>query len=410
MKTPTILAFVMAGGEGIRLRPFTTELPKPALPFGGEYRIIDFVLSNLYNSGIRQVYVLTQFRPQPLLAHIGRNWAVLPDEPRGFVAPVLPPTSPGAAPFQGTADAVRQCFDLVNKHAPDLVAVFAADHVYRMDIRQMIDFHETCGAETTVAAIPVPVERASSFGIIGADHERRIREFREKPQQPTSMPGNPHVAYASMGNYVFRPAVLKQALKEAEQRGEHDFGRHVLPRLIHTHRVYAYDFATNQVPGVAPHEEPAYWRDVGNIETYVEAHRDVIGPTPRFSLDNHHWPILSSAAGHDRQSMRSRADNSILGPGSIAAGAVVRRSVLQRNVRLEPGARVDNCIIMDGVTVRRGARLRDTLVGCKNTIGEGTRIGYDRHRDREFFFVTSFGTVVIPPRGEGSELTRVSAV
>jgi glucose-1-phosphate adenylyltransferase len=393
MTQPRILAFVMAGGEGTRLRPFTTDLPKPALPFGGGHRIIDFVLSNLHHSRIHHVYVLLQYRPQVLLEHIGRHWAAHPGGPGGFVAPVLPDSGPAGSAFRGTADAVRQCLGLVERHAPDLIAVFAADHVYRMDIRQMARFHLEHDAEASVAAVPVPVEEASGFGIVGADHDQRIRTFEEKPLKATPMPGNPRLAYASMGNYLFHPVVLARALHEAARRGEHDFGRHVLPRLIHDRRVYAYDFSGNIVPGVAPHEESGYWRDVGHVEAYVAAHRDLLGPTPRFRLDNVEWPILCG----DQDRSGPRQQNSILGPQAVTAGAVVRNSVLQRGAVIEPGAWVENCIVMNGATVRRGARLRGTLVGPQSLISPRTRIGYNRDADRRRFDMTPSGTVIVPP-------------
>ncbi len=298
MKSPSVLAFVMAGGEGTRLHPFTAALPKPGLPFGGGHRLIDFVLSNLYNSQIRAVYVLLQYRPQVLLDHIAGNWARSLEGTDGFVKPVLPALTSSGEPFRGTAHAVHQCLHLVEKHAPEVVAVFAADHVYRMDVRQMVRFHEERGAEASVAAVPVPVEQASSFGIIEADCEDRIRGFQEKPRQPARLAAAPDKAFASMGNYLFNARVLVRALRDACQRGEFDFGRHVLPRLIHEHRVLAYDFSRNVVPGVRAHEERAYWRDVGTVEAYMAAKRDLLGTKPRFELKNRAWPIFCDSRGY----------------------------------------------------------------------------------------------------------------
>jgi glucose-1-phosphate adenylyltransferase len=402
---PNILAFVMAGGAGNRLRPLTAELPKPALRFGGSHRIVDFVLSNLHHSQVQKVYVLVQYRPRVLLEHIAFNWAMLPRQPGGFVAPVLPSARRGsAATFRGTADAVYQCLDLVERHAPDLVAVFAADHVCRMDVRQMVDFHRERGADATVAAVPVPVASASDFGILCADGGQRIRDFQEKPRHATPMPGNPQFAYASMGNYLFHPAVLEQALRAAAERGETDFGQHVLPRLIHERKVYAYDFARNRVPATSPHEEPAYWRDVGSIESYVAAHLDMLGPAPRFRLDNSQWPIL--CGGAERSFPDSQTHDSILGPDSVVTGATVRNSVLQRGVVLEPGVRIEDCIIMDEATIRRGARLRSALVGSRSVIGPGARIGYHRDYDGKRFTVTSAGTIVIPPSLAGDGVAQ----
>lgn len=397
MAQPNILAFVMAGGDGNRLRPLTAELPKPALRFGGSHRIIDFVLSNLHHSQMQQVYVLVQYQAQVLLEHIAFNWAVLPRQPGGFVAPMLPGGAKrdNSATFRGTADAVYQCLDVVKRRAPDLVAVFAADHVYRMDIRQMVDFHRERGADVTVAAVPVPVASASAFGILATDAGQRIRDFQEKPRHAMPMPGDARFAYASMGNYLFHPAVLEQALRAAAERGETDFGQHVLPRLIHERKVYAYDFLRNRVPGTASHEVPGYWRDVGSIESYVAAHRDMLGPAPRFRFDNPQWPIL--CCGADGGYCGSRTPDSILGPDSVVTGATVRDSVLQRGVVLEPGVRVEDCIIMDGAMIRRGARLRGALVCAGSVIGPGARIGYHRDFDCKRYTVTPAGTIVIPP-------------
>ncbi|MBI4292060.1 MAG: NTP transferase domain-containing protein [Betaproteobacteria bacterium] len=292
MVSPRIVAFVMAGGEGRRLRPLTAHCPKPALPVSGAYRLIDFALSNLYNSEVRSIYVLAQYCPEPLLRHIAHAWTPLKARAADFIQPLLPAAGNGCSTYKGTADSVWQNLHLLNRLQPDIVAVFAADHIYRMDVRQMIAFHRERNADATVAAVPVPTGRASRFGIISADKHGCVYGFDEKPQTPRSMPGNPDHAYASMGNYLFQPGVLRRALAEAAQRGEHDFGRHVLPRLIQgRNRLYAYDFSDNDVPGVQPHEDRGYWRDVGTLEAYVAAQRDVMGPEPRFELHNTAWPI-----------------------------------------------------------------------------------------------------------------------
>lgn len=290
--TPTkILALVLAGGEGSRLYPLTAEHAKPALPFAGSYRIVDFVLSNLLNSGISSIYVLAQYKPQSLVQHIRAAWAFSPEDSDRFVRVVLPKTGAEPASFEGTADAVYQNRHLVERHGPHLVAVFAADHVYRMDVRQMVRFHAERNADVSIAAIPVPVERASRFGIIGTDADGRVTDFQEKPERPTPIPADPGRAYASMGNYLFGPRVLAELLQQAHRHRETDFGRHVLPRVRCSHRVFAYDFASNHVPGVLPHEERGYWRDIGTIEAYTAARQDISGLKPRFSLANHEWPI-----------------------------------------------------------------------------------------------------------------------
>jgi glucose-1-phosphate adenylyltransferase len=288
--TPRILAFVLAGGEGKRLRPLTVERPKPALPFVDGVHIIDFVLSNLLNSGVRSVYVLAQYKPQSLTEHLETSWDEGFRRRGGFLRTVVAP-SEGDLAFKGTADAVRKNLKLVEAHAPDLVAVFAADHVYRMDLRQMADFHCRRKAEVSIAATPVPLAAASSFGVIVADQRGRILSFEEKPEHPTPVPGDPTHAYASMGNYLFEPGALLELLGECDRTGGTDFGYHVMPRLPHRTRAYAYDFSGNRIPGLRPWEEHAYWRDVGTPECYRAAQRDVAGARPRLELANACWPV-----------------------------------------------------------------------------------------------------------------------
>lgn len=307
-----VLALVLAGGKGTRLLPLTAEHAKPALPFGPGYRIVDFVLSNLINSGITSIYVLAQYKPESLIAHIRSAWVPALRGPGSFVTVVAPGDDPTCTPFQGTADAVYKTLYLCARHSPDLVAVFAADHVYRMDVGQMIDQHMDSGADISVAAVPVRIEQASCFGIIKAHADGRIREFLEKPDHPAPIPGRPAYAYASMGNYVFDTDVLVALLHEAAYRGETDFGRHILPRATATHRVVAYDFTANRVPGVRSHEEPNYWRDVGTIEAYWAAQRDVAGARPKFSLSNGCWPVGRALYG---QVIKSGAR---AGPPSLA--------------------------------------------------------------------------------------------
>jgi glucose-1-phosphate adenylyltransferase len=288
MKT---VALVLAGGEGSRLYPLTAEHAKPALPFANGYRIVDFVLSNLANSRISTIYVLAQYKPDSLIRHIQAAWAPSFAASDGQIKVLLPRSNTLGGQFKGTADAVYQYLDLLQAHAPEVVAVFAADHIYRMDVRQMVGFHVERAADITVAAVPVPIGRASSFGVIGAGTDGRVQEFREKPRQPPAMPADPARAYASMGNYLFEPRVLEELLLEARARGETDFGRDVLPRVCDKARVYAYDFSTNLVPGVQEHEERAYWRDVGTLSALAAAQQDAMGHHPRFNLWNRRWPI-----------------------------------------------------------------------------------------------------------------------
>jgi glucose-1-phosphate adenylyltransferase len=284
-----IVALVLAGGEGTRLYPLTAEHAKPALPFANGYRIVDFVLSNLVNSRISTIYVLAQYKPESLMRHIATAWAPWFVGSEGTIKVLLPRSNRKL--FKGTADAVHQHIDLLQAHSPDVVAVFAADQIYRMDVRQMVDFHRSKKAEVTVSAVAVPIEKASSFGILSTHADGRVREFREKPQRPIAIPRNPMRAYASMGNYLFDPKCLEATLAEAHLRGDTDFGRDILPRLCHTSCVYAYDFADNQVPGLQEFEEPAYWRDVGTPTALAAAQQDAMGYRPRFNLWNRRWPI-----------------------------------------------------------------------------------------------------------------------
>ena len=284
-------ALVLAGGEGSRLYPLTAEHAKPALPFANGYRIVDFVLSNLVNSGVTTIYMLAQYKPESLIRHVTNAWAPRLAELDGSIKVLLPRSNTLSGRFKGTADATYQVLDVLQAHSPDLVAVFAADHVYRMDVRQMVDFHVERDAEATVAAVSVPVEHASSFGILSAGADGRVRSFQEKPACPAPIPGDAARAYASMGNYVFQPELLERVLEQARRRGDNDFGRDVLPRLCGEARVYAYDFSSNRVPGLQEYEEQAYWRDVGTLSALAAAQQDAMEPRPRFSLWNSRWPI-----------------------------------------------------------------------------------------------------------------------
>lgn len=294
MAHPKVLVFVLAGGKGERLFPLTAFRSKPSVPFGGRYRIVDFVLSNFINSHIYSIYLLVQYKSQSLIEHVRQNWVLSPLIKDHFVTVVPPQMRMGPEWFQGTADAVFQNINLIQQHNPELVIVFGADHIYKMDIRQMIDFHIQKDAFVTVAARPVPVKQASSFGVIQTDSEKRIIGFQEKPKKPTPMPDDPSRAYVSMGNYIFNRDVLLDALARAQRKKQHDFGAHVIPDLVDTEKVFAYDFATNTIPGTMDCEEKGYWRDVGTISAYFDAHMDMLGDCPLFEFDNRSWPIHPS--------------------------------------------------------------------------------------------------------------------
>lgn len=404
----------MAGGQGVRLRPLTDTRSKPAVPFGARYRIVDFVLSNLVNSGISTIYLLVQYKSQSLIEHIRKAWTISPLVPDCFVTVVPPQMREGPSWFQGTADAVCQNLNLIMSHHPDLVLVFGADHVYRMDISQMIDFHLDRAAEVTVAALPVPLERASDFGIIDVDGEDRVCGFDEKPEHPRSLPGDPARAYASMGNYLFNGGDLLRTLREAHRQRETDFGCHVLPRLIDGRQMFAYDFTRNDVPGLKAYEEWAYWRDVGTIDAFFDAHQDTLGEEPKFDLFNPDWPIFSSHyQGPVARVVGGEIDNCLLGSASLIHRAQMRNSIVRRESVVDQGAYLEDCIIMDYVRIGRGARLRRTVVDRHNMIAEGTCIGFDSDADRERFTVSPGGVVVVPrgrvafhPRGSRGLHTR----
>ena len=393
-----VMAFVMAGGEGSRLRPLTTDRCKPAVPFGSRYRIVDFVLSNLVNSNIRSIYLLVQYKPQSLIEHIRKAWTISALFSDQFVTVVPPQMSKEHSSFGGTADAVYQSLNLMDMHRPDLVAVFGADHIYRMDVGQMVRFHCDSDADATVAALPVPLDQASDFGIIDTDANGRISGFQEKPAHPKPMPSDPTRAYASMGNYLFNADFLRSALEEAHARGETDFGHHVLPRLTEKNRIFAYDFATNEVPGTKPYEERGYWRDVGNLDAYFEAHQDVMGLEPRFDAFNPQWPIFSSHyQGPTARVVQGHLDNVLLGAATIVHGAQVKNSILRREVVVEPGAEIEDCVIMDYARIGAGAKLRHTIIDRHNVIAPGVQIGYDAARDRAAgYHITEGGLVVVP--------------
>lgn len=391
-----VLAMVMAGGEGKRLHPLTAERSKPAVPFGGRYRIVDFVLSNLVNSNIHSVYLLVQYKSQSLIEHVRKSWSMSPIAPDHFITVVPPQMRAGPDWFQGTADAVYQNLNLIFRHRPDYIVVFGADHIYRMDIRQMIRFHEEKDADVTIAALPVSIDQCGSFGVVEADADGRVHEFYEKPKEPICIPGDPLHCYASMGNYVFKCETLVKALEKTHDKKQHDFGHNVLPMVKDTHRVYAYNFATNKVPGTRPYEEQHYWRDVGTIEAYFDAHQDVLGSEPRFEVFNTQWPIMSgNYLGPVAKVVSGEINNSILGGGTIINGARIRNSVIRREVRIEEGAEIEDCIIMDYTVIRKGAKLKRVIVDRYNNIEPGDRIGFDPGQDARRFFISPTGIVVV---------------
>ena len=388
----------MAGGKGERLLPLTEVRSKPAVPFGGKYRVIDFVLSNFVNSDITSLYVLVQYRSQSLIEHLRRSWQMGGRLSHSFVSVVPPQMRARDGWYEGTADAVYQNLNLIDDWKPDVIAVFGADHIYRMDIRQMLSEHLAHDADATVAALPVPADAASSFGILEVDDAGRMIGFEEKPSMPKGIPGRPGYALSSMGNYLFRTDALVPLLRrDASRPGTHDFGRNIVPELLEEHRVYAYNLETNEIPGLHPYEERAYWRDVGTLEAYWQSNMDLLGEAPVFDLRNPAWPIYSSETeGPMAALVRTRIDDSMIGQGTVCLDAEIRRSVIGRGVRIEHGGHVDECVLMDNVRVGPHARLRRVIADRGCSIPAHARIGYDSVHDGRRFHVTHSGLVVLP--------------
>ncbi|MGV3680875.1 MAG: glucose-1-phosphate adenylyltransferase [Acidovorax sp.] len=396
-RTRNVLAIVMAGGEGSRLHPLTAERCKPAVPFNGKHRIVDFVLSNLVNSEIYSIYLLVQYKSQSLIEHIRSSWTMTRFIPQHFVTVVPPQMRNGPEWFQGTADSVYQNIHLIESFQPDIVAVFGADHIYRMDVRQMVDFHRASQAHVSVATLPVPLSQCNQFGIVEVDAHHRIGNFVEKPKNTRPMPGSSTHALASMGNYLFNADVLLDALKKAHATGHSDFGRDILPTMLQSHRLMAYDFTANEIPGTAPYEEHAYWRDVGTIDAYFDAHFDTLGATPRFRMTNREWPIYASPdQAESAQIENGVIHRSVVGSGSIVDGATLDHAMLRRSVLVERDATLEHCIVMERSRIGQGAHVRRAIIDQDNDIPPGERIGFDEAEDRRRFHVTESGIVVVP--------------
>ena len=400
-----VLGIVLAGGKGTRLYPLTRERAKPAVPFGGKYRIIDFVLSNFVNSGIYSIYVLTQFRSQSLLQHLSEGWQFSSLLKSQFITNVpAQMRSETESWYQGTADAIYQNINLIEQSDPHLVAIFGADHIYRMNLAGMIDFHMTRRAEVSVAAIPVARHHAVEFGVIEATADGRIMGFHEKNPNAPTMPGDSSRVYASMGNYIFSTRTLLDLLHEdAKAPGSHhDFGRDILPKLAGKSPIYAYNFETNRIPGEAGDSIP-YWRDVGTIDAYYEANMDLNHVKPDLNLYNREWPVRSTSYPDppakfvfDDEGRRGEALDSIVSGGCILSGGLVRKSVLGRTVRVHAGAVVEGCVIMDNCDIGRRAKLRRAILDKNVRIPPDTEVGYDLEADRaRGWHVTESGLVVI---------------
>lgn len=406
-----VLALVMAGGVGSRLYPLTKTRAKPAVPFGGRYRIIDFVLSNLINSGIYSVYVLTQFRAQSLIEHIQDGWRFGGILRRQFVTVVPAQLKKGEHWYEGTADAIYQNLDLIKIFKPDVVAIFGADHIYRMDVSQMLRFHQDRGADITVSALPVESEKASGFGIIDTDEKGKVRAFIEKPPEPPPMPGRPGWSLASMGNYLFNTDVLVNLLEEdaRDKSSDHDFGKNILPKALSEKQLYCYDFSRNDIPGTTRETEKGYWRDVGTIGSYWEANMDLRAIDPIFNLYNQRWPLRTAVYpdppvkfAFDEPTRRGSAINSVVAEGTIISGGEVKNCVVGRNVFLHSFSKVQDSILLDRVEVGRGAQLRRCIVDKFARLPEDIAIGFDPDEDRaRGFTVDEDSGITVVPRNWG---------
>jgi glucose-1-phosphate adenylyltransferase len=399
-----VLAFVLAGGKGTRLYPLTKERAKPAVPFGGRYRIVDFVLSNLINSGIFSIYVLVQFKSQSLLQHLREGWEVSGLLKNNFIIPV--PAQMRSAQedwYRGTADAIYQNINLIEQADPHVVAIFGADHIYRMNIRQMIEYHVEKRAGVTVAAIPVEKEYASEFGVIETTPDGSIIGFHEKKADAPTMPENPACVFASMGNYVFSTdVVLRELYADVQnEKSSHDFGKDILPSLIGRADMYAYDFKSNIIPG-DPIGSPQYWRDVGTLDAYYEASMDLRSVSPELNLYNRQWPLRT--AGYfdapakfvfDEEGRRGMAVDSIVAGSSIVSGGYVKGSVIGRGVRIHTGAHIEDSVIFDNCDIGRHAKVRRAILDKNVKLPPGAEVGYNQEEDRKRYHVTESGIVVI---------------
>jgi glucose-1-phosphate adenylyltransferase len=400
---------VLAGGEGKRLFPLTTQRAKPAVPFGGDYRLIDFVLSNLVNASFHRIVVLTQYKSYSLDRHLAQTWRMSPLF-GNYVTPVGPQMRRGPHWFAGSADAIYQNFNLIRDEQPEYILVFGADHVYRMDPRQMLEAHVTSGASVTVAGIRVPRDQAGQFGVIETDESGRwIVAFKEKPAEAAGLPDAPNEIFASMGNYVFTTQALVDAVAtDAEdQTSAHDLGGNIIPLLVKSGEAAVYDFSRNEVPG-ATERDRGYWRDVGTLDAYYDAHMDLISIHPVFNLYNMRWPILTwheplppAKFVFDWPGRVGHALDSMVCAGVVVSGGVVRRSVLSPRVLIHSHAEVEGSVLMHGVDVGRYAVVRNAIIDKGVRIPASARIGVDPDRDRARFTVSPGGIVVI---GKGEKV------
>jgi glucose-1-phosphate adenylyltransferase len=394
---PHVLGIVLAGGEGKRLWPLTADRAKPAVPFAGNYRLIDFVLSNLVNAGFHRLCVLTQYKSHSLDRHISTTWR-LSSVLGQYITPVPAQQRLGPRWYTGSADAIYQSLNLVHDENPDYIVVFGADHVYRMDPSQMVARHIASGAGVTVAGIRVPRTEAKAFGCIETDASGKITGFLEKPADPPHVPDDPEVTFASMGNYVFSTDVLLDALRAdaADPDSDHDMGGDIIPTLVGRGEAAVYDFDDNEVAG-ATERDRGYWRDVGTLDAYYEAHMDLVSVHPVFNLYNQSWPIRTATPPLPPAKFVNggTAEDSIVGPGSIISGASVSQSVVSADVVVESGAQVEGSVLLPGVRIGKGAVVRHAILDKNVVVADGGKIGIDLTADRERYTVSAGGVVVL---------------
>jgi glucose-1-phosphate adenylyltransferase len=402
-RQPKVFGVVLAGGEGKRLTPLTRDRAKPAVPFGGNYRLVDFALSNLVNSGYRRIVVLTQYKSHSLDTHLAKTWRMSPML-GNYVAPVPAQMRTGRSWFAGSADAVYQNLNIIRDEKPDYICVFGADNLYRMDASQMVDQHIASGAGVTVAGLRVPIEQAGAFGVIEPGEDGRIRAFHEKPSDPVGLDDDPSQVYASMGNYVFTTEALIEALRvDAEDDdSKHDMGGDIITGMVSRGDAGVYDFVRdNEVPGSTDRDR-GYWRDVGTIDAYHEAHLDLVSVHPIFNLYNLDWPIYTwhdplppAKFVFDEEGRRGTALDSMISSGVVISGGRVRRSVVSPGVQVHSFAEVERSVLLHGADIGRGAIVRNAIIDKKVVIPPGTRIGVDPEHDRARFHVSDGGVVVI---------------
>ena len=403
MRNSRVFAMVLAGGEGKRLAPLTADRAKPAVPFGGNYRLVDFALSNLVNAGQLRIAVLTQYKSESLGRHIATTWRLSPLL-GNYVAPVPAQMRRGPSWYAGSADAIYQNLNLIHDERPRYICVFGADHVFRIDPRQMLEQHIALGAGITIAGIRVPLEQADQFGVIETDGDSRtIRAFREKPRDAVGMAEAPNEVLASMGNYIFSTDVLIDSVTRdaADATSAHDLGGNIIPDLVERGQACVWDFANSKVPG-ASERDLAYWRDVGTLDAYFDAHMDLVSVDPMFNLYNSEWPILTwpeqlppAKFVFENEGRVGVAMDSMVCAGVVVSGATVRRSILSPGVHVHSYALVENAVVMHGADIGRGAIIRNAILDKGVRVADGARIGVDPDADRLRFPVSPNGIVVI---------------